>query len=53
MKTVDPILEEKSFGGKVVVFGGDFHQILPVVVMKILLAMFSFMVICEINGLKN
>ncbi len=32
MKAVDPLLEEKPFGGKVVVFGGDFCQILPVIV---------------------
>ncbi len=32
MKAVDPLLEEKPFGGKVVVFGGDFRQILPVVI---------------------
>ena len=32
MKAVDPLLEEKPFGGKVVVFGGDFCQILPVVI---------------------
>ena len=24
MKVVDPLLEEKPFGGKVIVFGGDF-----------------------------
>ena len=32
MKAVDPLLEEKPFGGKVVVFGGDFRQILLVVI---------------------
>jgi ATP-dependent DNA helicase PIF1 len=32
MKTIDPTLKEKPFGSKVVVFGGDFHQILPVVI---------------------
>lgn len=32
MKAVDQSLEEKPFGGKVVVFGGDFRQILPVVI---------------------
>ena len=32
MKAIDPLLEEKPFGGKVVVFGGDFRQILPVVI---------------------
>ena len=32
MKAVDPLLEEKPFGGKVVVFGEDFCQILPVVI---------------------
>ena len=32
MKAVDPLLEEKPFEGKVVVFGGDFRQILPVVI---------------------
>ena len=32
MKAVDQLLKEKLFGGKVVVFGGDFHQILPVVI---------------------
>ena len=32
MKAVDLLLEEKPFGGKVVVFGGDFRQILPVVI---------------------
>ena len=32
MKAVDPLLEEKPFGRKVVVFGGDFRQILPVVI---------------------
>ena len=32
MKAVDPLLEEKPFGGKVVVFGEDFHQILLVVI---------------------
>src|SRR5438874_10516210 len=32
MKAVDPLLEEKPFEGKVVVFEGDFHQILPVVI---------------------
>ena len=32
MKAVNPLLEEKPFGGKVIVFGGDFCQILPVVI---------------------
>ena len=32
MKAIDPSLEDKPFGDKVIVFGGDFHQILPVVV---------------------
>ncbi|CAB4416163.1 unnamed protein product [Rhizophagus irregularis] len=32
MKTVDHLLEEKPFGGKVVVFERDFRQILPVVI---------------------
>jgi ATP-dependent DNA helicase PIF1 len=32
MRGVDRSLEEKPFGGKVIVFGGDFCQILPVVV---------------------
>ena len=32
MKTVDPLLENKPFGGKVIVFDGDFRQILPVVI---------------------
>ncbi|CAB5127091.1 unnamed protein product [Rhizophagus irregularis] len=32
MKAIDPLLEEKPFGGKVIVFGGDFCQILPVVI---------------------
>ena len=31
MKTVDPALEERPFGGKIVVFGGDFRQIPPVI----------------------
>src|ERR1044072_7510287 len=31
MKTVDQSFEEIPFGGKVVVFGGDFRQILPVI----------------------
>ena len=31
MKTVDPLLEKEVFGGKIVCFGGDFRQILPVV----------------------
>ncbi len=30
MKAVNPDLEEKLFGSKVVVFGDDFWQILPV-----------------------
>src|SRR3954463_16060467 len=32
MKAVNPLLEEKPFEGKVIVFGGDFCQILPVVI---------------------
>jgi hypothetical protein len=32
MKAIDSSLEEKPFGGKVIVFGGDFWQILPVVI---------------------
>ena len=32
MKTVDLLLKNKPFGGKVIVFGGDFRQILPVVI---------------------
>ena len=32
MKAVNQSLEEKLFEGKVVVFGGDFRQILPVVI---------------------
>jgi ATP-dependent DNA helicase PIF1 len=32
MKVIDPSLNNKSFEGKVVVFGGDFCQILPVIV---------------------
>ena len=31
MKSVDPSLKDKSFGGKCLVFGGDWRQILPVV----------------------
>ena len=31
MKAIDPVLEDQPFGGKVMVFGGDFRQILPVV----------------------
>ena len=31
-KAVDLSLENQPFGGKVVVFGGDFRQILPVVI---------------------
>ena len=30
-KVDDALLEEVPFGGKVVVFGGDFRQVLPVV----------------------
>jgi len=26
MKAVDPDLQDQPFGGKVIVFGGDFHQ---------------------------
>ena len=32
MKVIDPSLNNKSFEGKVVVFGGDFCQILSVIV---------------------
>jgi len=31
MKATNPLLERQPFGGKVIVFGGDFCQILPVV----------------------
>jgi len=31
MSTVDPINKNISFGGKIMIFGGDFRQILPVV----------------------
>ena len=31
MKAIDPNLQNQPFGGKVIVFGGDFCQILPVV----------------------
>ncbi|KAG2212474.1 hypothetical protein INT45_013811, partial [Circinella minor] len=31
MRVVDPALEHIPFGGKVVVFGGDFRQVLPVI----------------------
>jgi hypothetical protein len=31
MGVVDPALKDMLFGGKVVVMGGDFKQILPVV----------------------
>ena len=31
MKTVDPSLSNMVFGGKIICFGGDFRQILPVV----------------------
>ena len=31
MRTVNPALQHLPFGGKVVVFGGDFRQVLPVV----------------------
>ncbi len=31
MKVVDPAYEHQVFGGKIVCFGGDFRQILPVV----------------------
>ena len=34
MKAVDPLLEKKPFGGKVIVFGGDFCQILLVVIKE-------------------
>ena len=32
MNQVDPQLENKPFGGKMVIFGGDFRQVLPVVI---------------------
>ncbi|SAM07721.1 hypothetical protein, partial, partial [Absidia glauca] len=32
MGAIDPAMKSRPFGGKVVVFGGDFRQILPVVV---------------------
>ncbi|KAL6530588.1 hypothetical protein OROMI_028477 [Orobanche minor] len=31
MKNIDPANQTKPFGGKIVVFGGDFRQILPVI----------------------
>jgi len=32
MKAIDLLLEEKLFGGKVIIFEGDFCQILSVVI---------------------
>ncbi|CAG8726587.1 25174_t:CDS:10, partial [Cetraspora pellucida] len=32
MKAIDPFFEHLPFEGKVVIFGGDFHQIFPIVV---------------------
>ena len=31
IKVIDPVLEDQLFSGKIIVFGEDFHQILPVV----------------------
>ncbi|CAG8623022.1 18542_t:CDS:2, partial [Racocetra persica] len=31
MKALNPALKHKPFGGKVIIFGEDFHQILPVI----------------------
>lgn len=31
MNPIDSVRSKKSFGGITVVFGGDFHQILPVI----------------------
>ena len=31
MKTVDPKFEHVPFGGKLIIFSGDFRQMLPVV----------------------
>uniref|UniRef100_U9UXZ1 ATP-dependent DNA helicase n=1 Tax=Rhizophagus irregularis (strain DAOM 181602 / DAOM 197198 / MUCL 43194) TaxID=747089 RepID=U9UXZ1_RHIID len=50
MKALNPNLEGKPFGGKVVLFGGDFRQILPVAhvnVMKLKINM------CLFNATNN